>query len=78
MFFTTVPSIIISLILFLILGFKFSGNINSNEINQIIVTIEDNFHIGPELFITPLIMIFLMMYLVYTFGAFLQLYHLHL
>ena len=59
MFFTTVPSIIISLILFLILGFKFSGNINSNEINQIIVTIEDNFHIGPELFITPLIMIFL-------------------
>jgi len=59
MLFTTVPSIIISLILFLILGFNFSGNIDSNHINQIILTIEENFHIGPELFITPLIMAFL-------------------
>jgi len=59
MLFTTVPSIIISLILFLILGFKFSGNIDSNDINQIILTIEENFHIGPELFITPIIMAFL-------------------
>ncbi len=56
MLYTTVPSIIISLILFLILGFNFSGNIDSNEINKIISTIEKNFHIGPELFITPLIM----------------------
>ncbi len=56
MLYTTVPSIIISLILFLILGFNFSGNIDSNEINKIISTIETNFHIGPELFITPLIM----------------------
>lgn len=59
MLFTTVPSIIISLVLFLILGFKFSGNIDSDDINQIILTINENFHIGPELFITPLIMAFL-------------------
>ena len=59
MLFTTVPSIIISLALFLILGFKFSGNIDSNDINQIILTIDENFYIGPELFITPLIMVFL-------------------
>lgn len=59
MLFTTVPSIIISLALFLILGFKFSGDIVSNDVDQIILTIDKNFYIGPELFITPLIMIFL-------------------
>ena len=56
MLYTTIPSIIISLVLFLILGFNFSGNIDTNDINKIISTIETNFHIGPELFITPLIM----------------------
>ena len=59
MLYTTVPSIIISLILFLIIGAKFSGNIDSNEINQLILTIENNFYIGPELFLTPIIMAFL-------------------
>ena len=59
MLYTTIPSIIISLVLFLVLGFNFSGNIDSNDINQIILQIEENFHIGPELFIAPLIMVFL-------------------
>ena len=57
MLFTTIPSIIISLVLFLILGFQFSGKINSSDIEQIISTIETNFHIGPELFITPVIIV---------------------
>ena len=59
MLYTTVPSIIISLILFLIIGAKFSGVIDSNEINQLTLTIENNFYIGPELFLTPIIMAFL-------------------
>ncbi len=59
MLFTTIPSIIISLALFLIIGLNFSGEVNSNDIKQIISTIENNFYIGPELFITPLIVIYL-------------------
>ena len=47
------------MILFLIIGAKFSGKIDSNEINQLILTIENNFYIGPELFLTPIIMAFL-------------------
>ena len=59
MLYTTLPSIIISLILFLIIGFQFSGEIDSTEINSILNTIEGNFNISPLLFITPIIMIIL-------------------
>jgi len=59
MLYTTLPSIIISLILFLIIGFQFSGEIDSTEINSILNTIEGSFNISPLLFITPIIMIIL-------------------
>ena len=59
MLYTTLPSIIISLILFLIIGFQFSGEIDSTEINSILNTIEESFNISPLLFITPIIMIIL-------------------
>ena len=76
MLYTTVPSIIISLILFLIIGAKFSGEINSSEINQLMLTIENNFYIGPELFLTPIIMAFLIFKKVPAFPTlFLSLIH---
>ena len=59
MLYTTLPSIIISLILFLIIGFQFSGKLDTDEINTILNTIESNFNISPLLFITPIIMVLL-------------------
>ena len=59
MLYTTLPSITISLILFLIIGFQFSGEIEKTEINNILSSIETNFKITPLLFITPLVMIYL-------------------
>ena len=59
MLYTTLPSIIISLTIFLIIGFQFSGEIDKTEINLILNNISENFEISPFLFVTPIIMIFL-------------------
>jgi len=69
MLYTTLPSIIISLILFLIIGFQFSGEIDKSEINLILNNIDENFNISPLLFFTPIIMIFLIIKKVQPFPA---------
>ena len=56
---TTVPSIIISLIIFIILGLNISDNIGSNNAEIISNSILDKFYISPILFIVPIVVIIL-------------------
>ena len=56
---TTVPSIIISLIVFIILGLNISDNIGLNNAEIISNSILDKFYISPVLFIVPLVVIIL-------------------
>ncbi|MDO5655268.1 MAG: Na+/H+ antiporter NhaC [Flavobacteriaceae bacterium] len=60
MMITTVPTIIISLIFFLILGFMVNSQGNVNEA-AVLELIENKFNINPWLFAVPLIVIILIM-----------------
>ena len=57
--FTSLPSIVISLIIFIILGLNISDNIGSNNAEIISNSILDKFYISPILFIVPLVVIIL-------------------
>ena len=57
--FTSLPSIIISLIIFIILGLNISNNIGSNNAEIISNSILDKFYISPVLFVVPLVVIIL-------------------
>lgn len=59
MLWTTVPSIIITLIIFLIIGFFFSSEASTEDIDNILNTIENRFNVTPLLFIVPAVVIFL-------------------
>jgi NhaC family Na+:H+ antiporter len=54
MMYTTVPSFIITLILFLGIGFYFTTEISSEQINQALSIIANKFTITPWLFLVPL------------------------
>ena len=56
---TTLPSIIISLIIFIILGLNISDNIGLNNAEIISNSILEKFYISPVLFIVPLVVIIL-------------------
>lgn len=56
---TTGPSIIVALILFLIVGFTASGESQQSQIEQVQTLMNDTFNITPWLFIVPLIVLFL-------------------
>lgn len=56
---TTVPSIIISLVIFIVLGFNISDSIGLNNAEVISSTIKEKFYISPVLFIVPLTVIIL-------------------
>ena len=56
---TTLPSIIISLIIFIILGFNISDSIGLNNAEVISSAIKEKFYISPVLFIVPLVVIIL-------------------
>tara|TARA_B100001248_G_scaffold247712_1_gene219410 strand:+ start:1002 stop:2435 length:1434 start_codon:yes stop_codon:yes gene_type:complete len=56
---TTLPSIIISLIIFIILGLNISDNIGLNNAEAISSAIKEKFYISPVLFIVPLTVIIL-------------------
>ena len=56
---TTVPSIIISLIIFIVLGFNISDSIGLNNAEVISNAINEKFYISPVLFIVPLVVIIL-------------------
>jgi len=58
MMYTTVPTMTITLIIFLFLGFKHSGNVIHNN-TALLHSITTTFHITPILFIVPLVVIIL-------------------
>ncbi|WP_053406056.1 Na+/H+ antiporter NhaC [Persicobacter sp. CCB-QB2] len=57
MMFTTVPSIIITLIIFLILGFQHSSGADAGNIEAIRESIDQTFNITPWLFLVPVMVI---------------------
>ena len=57
MFFTTTPSIIIALAVFLVLGFKFSGTAESDTIQSILTALESNFNLNLLTLIPPVLVI---------------------
>lgn len=57
MFWTTGPSFIISLVLFLIAGFFFSGNTDDQQVELLLSAITEKFYISPLLFIAPALVI---------------------
>lgn len=58
MIYTTLPALLISLVLYGILGAKYAGeNFDTNQISQILSTISDSFTISPLLLIPPIIVI---------------------
>ena len=60
--FTSLPSIVISLIIFIVLGLNISDNIGSNNAEIISNSILDKFYISPILFVVPLVVIILIYY----------------
>ena len=56
---TTVPSIIISLVIFIVLGFNISDSIGLNNAEIISSAIKEKFYISPVLFIVPITVIIL-------------------
>lgn len=59
MLWTTVPSIIITLIIFLVIGFFFDAEASTADIDSILKTIKGTFNITPVLFIVPFVVIFM-------------------
>ena len=59
MMYTTIPSFVITLIIFLFIGFNYSNNISTNEISEILLVISNKFSITPWLFVVPVIVIYL-------------------
>lgn len=58
MMITTVPSISITLVLFLIIGFTYKFSDNATHITNVLNEIQQNFNINPFLFIVPVLLIF--------------------
>ncbi|MFN3555504.1 MAG: Na+/H+ antiporter NhaC [Bacteroidales bacterium] len=56
---TTVPSILITLIIFLIMGLRNYGGTEYQDINPVLNSIEGAFQISPLLFLVPALVIFL-------------------
>jgi NhaC family Na+:H+ antiporter len=56
MAYTTIPSIIITLIIFIVLGFQFSGN-EMQDTSALINSIKSTFNVSPLLFIVPIVVI---------------------
>lgn len=54
---TTIPSIIITLIIFLVIGFFYDGGGQFTQINELQTAIVSQFNISPWLFLVPLIVI---------------------
>ena len=59
MLYTTIPSFVITLIIFLIIGFNYSTEVSSEHINQMLTILSNKFTITPLLFIVPLLVVIL-------------------
>jgi NhaC family Na+:H+ antiporter len=59
MMLTTFPSISLTLIIFLIIGFFFNGDAGATNVDAVLAAIDSKFNITPMLFIVPALVIFL-------------------
>lgn len=59
MLYTTVPTLILTLIIFLIFGLNFEGQTDTNQVNGLLSSITETFNITPLLFLVPVIVIVL-------------------
>lgn len=62
MTYTTVPSIVITLIIFLIIGFFYNAGEQVNQVDTLQMAISSKFNITPLLFIVPLVVIGLILF----------------
>ena len=56
---TTIPSILLTLIIFLILGFSIDTTTNADSVGCIMDTIESKFYVSPVLLLVPVILVIL-------------------
>ena len=66
MMYTTIPSVSIALLIFLLLGFQTEVN-SSENIDAILSALSSSFNITPWLFLAPVVVIFLIVMKVPTF-----------
>ncbi len=63
MAFTGVPSLIIALIIFAILGFQYSGGrVDPQDVNVMLNTLDNTFNISPWLLLAPMLVIFMVIF----------------
>ena len=61
MMYTTIPSFIISLLIFLFIGLSMNNTQNSDDITNLLMAIESSFNISPWLFLVPVFILLLIM-----------------
>ena len=61
MMYTTIPSFVISLLIFLFIGLSMDNTQNSDDITNLLIAIESSFNISPWLFFVPVIVLLLIM-----------------
>lgn len=59
MAYTTIPTLLITLIIFLILGFNLDTKANAGGVDAMLQALESKFYISPVLFLVPAVVIFL-------------------
>lgn len=60
MLWTTVPSYLISLIFFFVVGLQFDhGSVETEEYEQILISLQENFNLNPILILPPIVVLFL-------------------
>ena len=60
MLWTTVPSYLISLIFFFAVGLQFDhGSVETEEYEQILISLQENFNLNPILILPPIVVLFL-------------------
>ena len=61
MMYTTIPSFVISILIFLFIGLSIDNTQNSDDITNLLTAIESSFNISPWLFLVPVIVLLLIM-----------------
>ena len=59
MMYTTIPSYVIALILFLFIGLSFENSQNTSDINNLLAAIEGGVNVSPWLFLVPVVVLLL-------------------
>jgi len=59
MLWTTIPSLVIALIIFAVIGFTSPHAASGGDLSAMLTTLESSFNIGPHLFLGPLLVFFL-------------------